>query len=148
MKKRKIKYSGEHRDDSLLIGNYENVHFIAEGKFDLSGLMYCPRYSVEFSVSGSGTIAFRGACKKLIIKKITGDCLLDLSEVVCKEVYCKSAKGNAVILIGPTKLISQANLTENATLQFKGKPLITNSAVGQSARMEPVGKKEKVLVAA
>src|SRR6478736_3204407 len=139
MKRRKIKFTGEQKDDSLLIGNYENVQFTAEGKFDLSGLMYCPRYSVEFNVSGNGTIAFRGACKKIVIKNITGDCMLDLSEVVCKEVYCKSAKGNAVILIGPTKLISQANLAENATLQFKGKPLITNCAIGQSARMEPVG---------
>lgn len=116
MKKRKIRYIGEHEDDSLLISNHGDVQLVAEGKFDLSGLIYCPRYSVEFRVSGRGTISFRGVCKKLIIKNITGDCLLDLSEVVCKEVYCKLAKGKSIILIEPTKLISQANLEEEAIL--------------------------------
>ena len=149
MKRRKITYSGEHKDDSLFISNHVNVQLIAEGKFDLLGLMYCPRYSVEFVVSGQGTIFFRGACERLIIKSITGDCLLDLSEVVCKEVQCKSAKGKSIILIGPTKLISQANLAQEAVLQYKGKPLITNCSLKQSARMEPLVKKEKkILVAA
>ena len=68
--KRKISYMGEHKDHSLVIGNYGDVQFVAEGKFELSGLMYCPRYMVEFSVSGQGTIAFRGACRKLVIKNI------------------------------------------------------------------------------
>ncbi len=148
MKQRRIKYSGEQKDESLLISNYGNVSFLAEGKFVLSGLMYCPRYSVEFSVSGQGTISLRGVCKKLIIKNITGDCLLDLSEVVCEEVYCKSAEGKSIILIGSTKLISQANLEEEAILQYKGKPLVTNCTLKQSARMEPMSKNEKKILVA
>ena len=149
MKRRKIRYVGEHVDDSLLISNHGNVQFVAEGKFDLSGLMYCPRYEVEFSVSGRGNISFRGACKKMIIKSISGDCVLDLSEVVCKEIQCRMVKGKSIVLIGPTKLISQANLEGEAVLQYKGKPLITSCSLKQSARMEPQIKKEKkILVAA
>lgn len=148
MKRRKISYRGEHKDESLLIGNYGDVHFVAEGKFQLSGLMYCPRYTVEFNVSGQGTISFRGACRRLVIKNISGDCLLDLSEVVCKEVHCKSAKGKSILLVGPTKLISLANLSEDAMLQYKGKPLITNCSLKESARIEPVSKKENKELAA
>lgn len=148
MKRREIRYKGDHKDESLLISNYGNVLLVAEGKFELSGLMYCPRYSVEFKVFGQGTISFRGACKKIIIKNITSDCQLDLSEVVCKEVQVKSAKGKAIILIGPTKLISQANLEEEAVLQFKGRPLITNCSLGLSARMGPFNKKEKKILEA
>jgi hypothetical protein len=99
-------------------------------------------------VSGQGSISLRGACKKLIIKNMTGDCVLDLSEVVCKEVYCKSAKGKSIILIGPTKLISQANLEEEAILQYTGKPLVTNCSLKQSARMESLNKSEKKILAA
>ena len=149
MKRRKIRYIGEHKDETILISNDGDVSFLAEGKFVLSGLMYCPRYSVEFNVSGQGTISLRGVCKKLFIKNITGDCLLDLSEVVCKEVYCNSAKGKSIIRIGSTKLISQANLEDEAILQYKGKPLVTNCTLKQSARMESLSKNEKkILVAA
>ncbi len=149
MKRRRISYSGESKDQSLLIGNYGDVQFVAEGKFDLSGLIYCPRYTVEFIVAGQGAITFRGVCKKLIIKNVSGDCVLDLSEVVCKEVQCKLAKGNSLVTVGPTKVISLANLQEDAVLQYKGKPLITNCLLANSARMEPLDKKmKKILVAA
>jgi hypothetical protein len=149
MKLRRIRYAGDHKDESILISNHGNVQFIADGRFALSGLMYCPRYTVEFMVSGQGTISLRGACKKLIIKNIAGNCLLDLSEVVCNEVYCKSAKGKSIILVGSTKRISLANLDEEAILQYKGRPLITNCSVKESAKMERLSKKEqKILEAA
>ena len=148
MKLRRIRYTGEHKDESILISNHGNVSFIAEGKFVLSGLMYCPRYTVEFMVSGQGTISLRGACKKLIIKNIAGNCLLDLSEVVCREVYCKSASGKSIILVGSTKLIGQANLEEEAILQYKGRPLVTSCTLKQSARMDPMSKNEKKILAA
>lgn len=134
MKRRKIRYIGEHKDETILISNDGDVSFLAEGKFVLSGLMYCPRYSVEFNVSGQGTISLRGVCKKLFIKNITGDCLLDLSEVVCKEVYCNSAKGKSIIRIGSTKLISQANLEDEAILQYKGsKPSMNYILLGSNS---------------
>lgn len=143
---RKIRYSGEQRDDSLFITNHGNVSFNAEGKFELSGVMYCPRYTVEFSLSGQGSISLRGVCRKIIIKSMTGACHLDLSEVVCSEVYCKSVKGKSIILIGSTKLISQANLEGESILQYKGRPLITNSSLKESSRMEPLMKMEKKIL--
>ena len=143
---RRIKYSGDQKDDSVFISNHGNVLFNAEGKFDLSGVMYCPRYSVEFTLSGQGTISLRGVCRKIIIKNMTGDCLLDLTDVVCSEVYCKLAKDKSIILIGTTKLISQVNLVGESILQYKGRPLIINSSLKESSRMEPFMKmKERIL---
>jgi hypothetical protein len=46
---RKIEFIGAHKDDSIVIGNYGDVQFVAKGNFDLSGLIYCGKNTVEFN---------------------------------------------------------------------------------------------------
>lgn len=143
MKTRKIRYRGESREQSLVIGNHADVDFRASGNFDLSGLIYCPRYTLTISLSGTGTVSFRGTCKQIIVERINGDCVLDISDLSCREFQCRSALGKARIHVGKTRLISQANLMEHSTLKYTGQPFISGHSVQGPGKMERVQKKIK-----
>lgn len=130
---RKIVFEGNHKDDSLLIGNFGDVEFVANGKFDLSGMIYCPKGSVEFDVTGTGEVSFYGVCKKLIIKNASGDCRLDFSKLTCQEVQHLSLKEKSKVVIGSTRIIRQAKLQDEAVLQFSDKTILLNySMYGKS----------------
>jgi hypothetical protein len=136
LKARRIEFQGEHRHDSLLIGNHGNVEFIATGSFDLSGMIYSKK-TVEFTVIGSGLIRFTGFCKKVIIHLVKGDSILDLSELSSKEVCCFSLRDRSRIMIGPTKVISRANVQDEAVFNYASKPLLRSYSLVGNARIEP-----------
>lgn len=134
---RKIEYDGEHKDDSILIGNFGDVDFIAKGDFELSGMIYS-KQTVTFFVIGKGLIKFHGVCHKLIIHLVKGDCVLDLSELETHEVSCVSLRDSSRTFIGPTKTINRANLQDDAVLKYSGNPRILNYTISGSSRLEAV----------
>ena len=136
-KTRTIQFDGEHKQDSLLIGNHGNVEFIAKGVFDLSGMIYS-KNTVEFTLIGNGLIRFTGFCKKIIIHLVKGDCILDLSELTSREVCCFSLRDTSKILVGPTKLISRANVQDHAIFNYSSSPLLRSFSIIGNARIEKI----------
>jgi hypothetical protein len=135
-KPRKIEFIGEHKNDSIVIGNYGDATFIAKGNFDLSGLIYCGKNTVEFNIEGEGTITFTGVCKKLLIRGMKGNCSLDLSDLTSELVWCESVKGKSVITLGPTKIIELLSLDEDALVRYEGKPVVLNYSLRGNSRIE------------
>jgi hypothetical protein len=133
---RRIEFIGDHNDDSIVIGNYGDVKFIAKGNFNLSGLIYCGKNTVEFNVSGDGLVSFTGVCKKLLIRGIDGNCNLDLSNLTSQIVWVESVKGKSVITLGPTKLIELISLDNDAVVKYEGKPVLLNYSLRGNSRIE------------
>jgi hypothetical protein len=133
-KVRKIEYDGDHKTDSLLIGNYGDVEFIIKGNFDLSGMIYS-KHTVQFTVMGSGNIRFHGFCKKIIIHLVKGDCNLDFSELTSKEVCCFSLRDKSTIMVGPTRVISRANVQDEAVFQYASRPLLQNYSIAGNGKI-------------
>ena len=143
MKRRAIKqrfeFSGDLKDDDILIGSYGDAVVNIEGTFDLAGTIYCPKYSVTLFIKGNGKATFRGKCDRVIIKRMEGNCILDLSELTSKELQCISIKGQSRIITGKTRLISQANLSDEAVLELGRNPLVTKSSISGKSRIVPHG---------
>jgi hypothetical protein len=135
-KTRRIEFIGDFKDDSIVIGNYGDATFVAEGNFDLSGLIYCGKNTVEFQISGDGSIAFTGICKKLLIRRIHGNCNLDLSNLTSESIWCESVKGRSVVTLGPTKTIELLSLDEEALVRYEGKPILLNYSLRGNARIQ------------
>ena len=134
---RRIEYEGDHKIDSLLIGNFGDVEFTARGNFELSGMIYSKK-SVAFTIIGEGLIKFHGVCQKVIIHLVKGNCVLDFSELTSSEVCCVSLRDNSTTMLGPTKLITRANLQDGAVLKYKGTPRLQNYTLSGSSRIESV----------
>jgi len=132
---RRIEFEGNHQNDSLLIGNFGDVEFMARGEFDLSGMIYS-KNTVEFTVIGSGQIRFHGVCKKIIIHLVKGDCTVDFSRLTSKEVCCVSLRDNSRTLVGPTQIISRANLQDDAVLTYNSKSLLRSYSVAGRSRIQ------------
>jgi len=135
LKRRKIEFDGDHTSHSLLIGNFGDVEFIAKGVFNLSGMIYS-KQTVEFTAIGSGSIRFHGFCRKLIIHLVKGECTLDFSGLTCREVSCISLRDKSRIMVGPAKIITRANLQDEAVLKYGSKSLLQNYSVLGKARIE------------
>ena len=133
---RNIEFIGEHKDDSIVIGNYGDAKVVARGIFDLSGLIYCGKNTVEITVDGDGSVCFRGVCRKLIIRGIRGNCTLDLSGLTTQQVWCESVKDNAVITLGITKVIELISLDGDAVVKYEGKPILLNYSLRGNSRIE------------
>ena len=133
---RKIEFIGDHTDDSIVIGNYGDCRFVAKGNFNLAGLIYCGKNTVEFNLVGDGTVYFTGICKKILIRGIDGNCNLDLSNVTSQVVWCESVKGNSVITLGPTKVIELISLDHEAVVKYDGKPVLLNYSLRGNSRIE------------
>lgn len=144
---RKIEYEGVHRNDSLLIGNFGDVEFTAKGVFELSGMIYSKK-SVAFNIIGSGRIKFHGVCSKIIINIVKGNCTLDFSDLASTEVCCVSLRDNSTTVIGPTKLISRANLQDEAVLMYKGTPRLQSYTLSGSSRIGPMENLDPVVAVA
>lgn len=143
---RKIEYEGTHKDDSILIGNFGDVDFIARGDFELSGMIYS-KHTVSFTILGKGLIKFHGVCNKVVIHLVKGDCILDLRELESQEVICTSLRDNSRTLIGPTRIISRANLQDEAILRYIGNPRVHNYTVSGSSKIETVEGEDETKVA-
>jgi hypothetical protein len=135
LKPRRIEFLGDYKDDSLLIGNHGDVELIVNGCFDLSGMIYSKK-TVEFTVIGSGLIRFTGFCKRVVIHLVKGDCILDLSGLSSKEVSCISLRDRSRIMIGPTKVISRANIQDEAVFYYASMPLVRSYSLAGKARIE------------
>jgi hypothetical protein len=132
---RKIEYEGDHKIDSLLIGNFGDVEFTAKGNFELSGMIFSKK-SVSFTIIGDGLIRFHGVCSKIIIHLVKGNCILDFSDLTSSEVCCVSLRDNSTTMLGPTKLISRANLQDEAVLRYKGTPRLQSYTLSGSSKIE------------
>ncbi len=133
---RTIEFIGDHKDDSIVIGNYGDAKFFAKGTFDLSGLIYCSKNTVEISLEGAGMVSFKGICKKLIIRGIRGNCTLDLSGLTTQLIWCESVKDNSIITLGTTKIIELISLDDEAVVRYEGKPVLLNYSLRGNSRIE------------
>lgn len=134
-KKIKLVFAGDVRQDDLLIGSHGNTDIKVTGNFYLSGIIYCPKYTVSLVIKGEGRIAFRGKCHRIIIKKMQGDCTLDLSEVTYKELQCESLQGRSVVIAGNARAITPAILTDDATLHVNEGQLLFNRVTSGNSRI-------------
>jgi hypothetical protein len=134
-KKQRLNFSGNIKEDSLVVGSHGDAVITIDGKFDLSGIIYCPKYKVTLLIKGNGRVSFRGKCNKVIVKKMEGNCTLDLSDLTCKELRCESIRGQATVISGKTRVITQANLSDEAVLHIAERPLITNSYTTGSSKI-------------
>jgi hypothetical protein len=133
-KYQRLLFSGVSKDDSILIGNHGNTLVRAEGRFELSGIVYCPKYTLTLEIKGEGSISLRGICHRIVVRKMAGSAKLDLSHVACKELTCISVTDDSVIVTGRVRTISNAFLSGNAVLLLTEKPLIFNQRISDRAR--------------
>jgi hypothetical protein len=134
-KPRNIEFIGDHKNDSIVVGNYGDAKITARGNFSLSGIIFCGKSTVEFNMTGVGDASFTGVCKRLMIRGMDGDCRLDLSRLTSDVVWCESVKGNSVIILGPTRLIELINLDNEAVVKYEGKPLLLNYSLRGNSRI-------------
>jgi hypothetical protein len=132
---RNFQFIGDHKDDSIVIGNYGDARFVAKGNFELSGLVFCSKNTIEISLEGSGTVSLRGVCKKVIIRGVRGNTVLDLSQLSAKFIWCESVKDQAVIKLGPTKVIELISLDHDASVHYEGKPVLMNYALRGNSKI-------------
>jgi hypothetical protein len=133
---RKIEFIGNYKDDSIVIGNYGDARFIAQGTFELSGLIFCSKNTVEINLDGDGTVAFRGVCKRLIVRNVRGNCTLDLTGMTTERVWCESIKDTAVISLGTTRIIELISLDDEAVVKYSNKPVLLNYSLRGNSRIE------------
>lgn len=134
-KKITLVFKGDVAQDDLVIGSHGNTDIKVSGNFQLGGIIYCPKYTVTLVIQGDGRIAFRGKCYRIVIKKMQGDCTLDLSDVTCKELHCQSLSGKAVVIAGNTRAISPAILSDDATLHVHDRHLLFNPVTSGNAKI-------------
>jgi hypothetical protein len=135
VKKQNFSFKGDIKDDSILIGSHGDAKVVIEGSFDLSGIVYCPKYTLTLSIEGNGTIAFRGICNRIIIKRMSGECVLDLRDLTCKELRCESIRKKSKIIAGKTRVVTRANLFDEAILQLSDRPLITSFVTSDDSQI-------------
>ena len=63
-KTRNIEFIGDYNEDSIVIGNYGDAKITAIGNFSLSGLIYCGKNTVEFTMAGEGAASFYRGMQK------------------------------------------------------------------------------------
>lgn len=131
----KIAFTGEVRQDDLLIGSHGNTELRIKGNFQISGIIYCPKYSVTLHIKGSGKISFRGKCDRIIIRRMSGDCTLDLTDVTYKELKCEALQGRSVVIAGNTRAVTPAILSDEATLHVHERLLIFNPVITGKSRI-------------
>jgi hypothetical protein len=134
-KKQVFTFKGETKDDSLVIGSHGNAVISVDGIFDLSGIVYCPKYTVTLIIEGTGTVAFRGICNKIIIKKLSGNATLNLRDLTCKELRCEAVRDQGKIIAGKVRIVTKANLFDEAVLQLQDKPLITSAITSDNSKI-------------
>ena len=134
-KARNFEFIGDHNNDSIVIGNYGDAKITAIGNFNLSGIIYCGKSTIEFNMAGDGAASFTGVCRKLMIRGMDGNCTLDLSQLSADIVWCESVKGNSLIILGPTRLIELINLDNEAVVKYEGKPLLMNYSLRGNSKI-------------
>lgn len=139
-KKVKLELSGDVEQDDLLIGSHGDTELKIKGNFRISGTLYCPKYTITMDIKGNGRISLRGKCHRIIIKKMQGNCTLDLTEVTYKELHCRSLQDRSVVIAGNTRAITPAILSDEATLHVYERHLIFNPVTSGNARILTLGQ--------
>jgi hypothetical protein len=134
-KKIRLAFCGDVRRDDILIGSHGNTDIKIRGNFQVSGIIYCPKYTVTLEIKGDGKIAFRGKCYSIAIRKMTGDCILDLSDMTYKELRCESLEGKSIVLAGNTRAITPAILSDEAVLHVSEHQLIFNAITSGNSKI-------------
>ena len=134
-KKVYLEFTGDVRQDDLLIGSHGNTDIKIKGNFQLAGVIYCPKYTITLDINGEGRISFRGKCHRIVIKKMQGDCFLDLTEVTYKELHCQSLRGKSVVVAGNARAITPAILSDDAILHVSEKQLIFNPVTSGNSKI-------------
>ena len=132
---RKLEFIGDHKTDSILLGDYGDAQLTAKGNFNLSGIALCRKSTLEVCMEGTGSIILNGRCKNLLIQNISGDCTLDLTDLACKNIRCLSAIGKATIILGRTKEIEQMILGPDVVVRYADGSPLSEFPHGRSARM-------------
>jgi hypothetical protein len=123
------------KDDSVLIGSHGDAVIQISGTVDISGIIYCPKYTVTLQIKGDGKVVFRGICNRVIVKRMQGNCTLDLRDLTCKELRLEFIQNQSMIITGKTRVISQANLNDDAILHIAEKALLTRSLISGSSKI-------------
>lgn len=134
-KKVKLEFTGNIQQDDLLIGSHGNTDIKINGIFTISGIIYCPRYTVTLDIRGEGRISLRGKCDRIIITKMQGNCTLDLTEVTYKELHCHSLRDKSVVIAGNTRAITPAILSDEAVLHVHERQLIFNPVTSGNSQI-------------
>ena len=137
-KKIKMEFAGNVEHTYLLIGSHGNTDIKVRGEFKLSGIIYCPKYTVTLDIKGDGRISFRGKCYRIVIKQMQGDCTLDLTDVTYKELHCQSLKGKSVVIAGNARAITPAILSDEAVLHVNERQLIFNPVTSGNSKIVTV----------
>lgn len=143
-KKVKLVFTGEVQQDDLLIGSHGDTDIKISGNFHISGIVYCPKYTITMTIKGDGRLALRGKCDRIIIKRMQGSCTLDLSEVTYKELHCQSLQDRSVVIAGNARAITPAILSDDATLHVHERQLIFNPVTSGNSRILTANSVEKI----
>ena len=135
---RNLKFIGYNKNDSIVLGNYGDASVIARGTFQLSGIVLCRKSTFEIDIDGKGMVSFKGRCKNLVIRNISGDCTVNLSDLACRSVKCLSASGKSTILLGRTRVIEQLVISNDTIVLYKGKPRLENYSITENAKFEGI----------
>ena len=118
---RKLIFNGPQTiEQNLVIGNHNHAQIIAKGSFVLEGLIYCPKYSLELIICGEGSILLHGICRRLVLKKVTGNCVINVEDVQIRELSCENLSGKSVVKMKMPKFIIDKNVAEDAKIFFAG----------------------------
>ncbi len=133
-----LEFIGTHQSDSILLGDYGDAKITAIGDFELSGIVLCRKNTLEIYMEGNGIISLQGRCKTLLIRNISGDCTLDLTNLACKKVQCLSATGKSTILLGRTRVIERLVMCNDAYMRYPGRAVLNSYSLSDNARMEQI----------
>lgn len=134
-KKIKLLFTGVVRQDNLLIGSHGHTDITINGDFQISGMVYCPKYTITLNIKGEGQLSLRGKCDRIIIRKMQGDCTVDLTEVTYKELHCQSLQDRSVVIAGNARAITPAILSDDATLHVHERQLIFNPVTSGNSKI-------------
>jgi hypothetical protein len=118
---RRIIFNGHSYEKSLVIGNHDHIQLVAKGSFDLEGLIYCPKFSLELILQGEGALKLHGVCKRLVIKRVTGNIVMEMGAVRIQELSSVDLGGSSVLRMSTPKLVLEKNVHESAEIFFDGK---------------------------
>ena len=116
---RKLFFDGKSIvERNLLIGNHGPAQLVVRGEFLIAGLVYCPKFSLEIVVRGNGTLTLRGICRRLTIKRVTGNAVLELEQLRMTELLCQDLSGSSEVKLVQPKYILERNVGINAKLHI------------------------------
>jgi hypothetical protein len=116
---RKLFFDGKSIvEHDVLIGNHGHAQLTVRGNFFIGGLVYCPKFSLEIVVRGNGILMLRGICRRLIIKRVTGNAVLKFEQLRMTELLCNDLSGTSELRVVQPKYVLERNVGINAKLHI------------------------------